>query len=117
MRSFHIRRVRRALAVAAAVGALATVGTGYAKADIPFRTCPGDTVAIVAGSPTTCEFAYNVKWAYYAHPQTYIQAYSPVTGETYAMSCQTGYIATLENGWQKRGVLCLGGRGAAVIVL
>ena len=44
---------------------------------------------ITAGSKTSCEFAKNVRAAYYDVPgdSVEIEAFSPVTGKTYTMSC------------------------------
>jgi hypothetical protein len=44
---------------------------------------------LIAGPNTSCLFAENVQIAYDDAPGLYatVQAYSPVTGETYAMSC------------------------------
>ena len=59
------------------------------------------------GLNTSCAFAMNVAGEYGSNPgATTINAYSPVTGEHYKMSCSP---------W-KRGTVCVGGRGSAVFL-
>lgn len=41
----------------------------------------------VASEGTTCEFADNVRYSWYAQPGAIITAFSPVTGRTYTMQC------------------------------
>jgi hypothetical protein len=62
---------------------------------------------VYAGPNTSCEFAFNVADAYYSagQPST-VEAYSPVTGLTYTMSC-SGTSPTV----------CQGGNDASVYLL
>ena len=58
------------------------------------------------GPDTSCPFAHNVRAAYQASGDaSSISAYSPITGETYVMSCGPG--ADVE-------VVCTGGNNASV---
>lgn len=67
------------------------------------RACGGD---LYAGPNTTCPFAANVQAAYNQAPGTVatVQVYSPVTGQTYSMSCSPAGA----------GVTCSGGNDASV---
>jgi hypothetical protein len=58
------------------------------------------------GPNTSCPFAQNVRWAYESSGgHTHISAYSPVTGQTYRMTCGPGAdVATV----------CTGGNDATV---
>jgi hypothetical protein len=61
---------------------------------------------IIAGPNTSCPFALNVHAAWQAAPgvNNTVQAYSPVTGQTYTMTCaQAG-----------AGITCSGGNNASV---
>jgi len=70
----------------------------------PDSSC-GNGVRI--GSNTSCAFAMNVAGEYGSNPgATTINAFSPVTGEHYKMSCSP---------W-KQGTVCVGGRGSAVFL-
>lgn len=67
-------------------------------------TACGD--GIYAGANTSCAFAMNVVGEYGSNPgASTIEAYSPVTGQYYLMSC-----GTAANG----GHVCTGGNNAAV---
>ena len=67
-------------------------------------TACGD--GIYAGANTSCAFAMNVVGEYGSNPgASTINAYSPVTGQFYTMSC-----GTAANG----GHVCTGGNNAAV---
>jgi hypothetical protein len=61
---------------------------------------------LYAGPNTSCDFAQNVRDAYYAAPgtTTTVNVYSPVTGQTYAMFCSPAGA----------GVTCSGGNDASV---
>ena len=60
-----------------------------------------------AGSNTSCPFALNVQQAWSASEVTNgtVYAYSPVTGQSYAMSCTEAEAGTIE---------CSGGNNAYV---
>ena len=45
---------------------------------------------IYVGPNTTCVFASNVADVYYSNPSSTIEVYSPVTNNTYMMSCTSG---------------------------
>lgn len=60
---------------------------------------------VSVNSVTTCPFAMNVAAAFYDSGPGTVYATSPVTGQTYAMSCSAG-VPTV----------CTGGNGAAVYI-
>ncbi|MDW5594027.1 hypothetical protein VSS74_06760 [Conexibacter stalactiti] len=60
---------------------------------------------ISVNSVTSCSFAANVAAAFYDSGAGTVYATSPVTGQTYAMSCRSG-VPTV----------CTGGNGAAVYI-
>lgn len=60
---------------------------------------------VSVNSVTTCPFAANVAAAFYDSGPGTVYATSPVTGQTYAMSCSAG-VPTV----------CTGGNGAAVYI-
>ena len=81
------------VAVAAAVG----LSTAPAHADV-FDMCPDGHEGVVGGH-TTCDFAENVREAFFASGMSHhFPAYSPVTGETYAMDCDGEYPAYFSDG-------------------
>ena len=47
----------------------------------------------IASSVTTCEFAANVRYAWFHQPGPVVEAYSPVTGQVYTMQCGPGSLA------------------------
>lgn len=51
-----------------------------------FSLCPSG-MSGVASYGTTCPFADNVRYSWYAQPGLTITAFSPVTGKTYKMQC------------------------------
>jgi hypothetical protein len=56
---------------------------------------------VLAGENTSCPFAKNVHEAYFSVPgdSVEVEAYSPVTGKTYTMSCvRTGDRVTCRGG-------------------
>lgn len=66
-------------------------------------SCGGD---VSVGRATTCEFAHNVEDAYWSTIGSgggTVEAYSPATGNTYAMYCTAGTPH-----------ICTGGREASV---
>jgi hypothetical protein len=65
-----------------------------------FQDCGGD---VLAGPNTSCPFAKNVFDAYFAVPgdSVEIEAFSPVTGQTYTMACvRSGDSVTCRGGNQ-----------------
>ena len=71
------------LAAATATGAL-LFGAVPAQAE-SFIGCGYG--AGIATSVTSCEFAQNVRYAWFHQPGRIIEAYSPVTGQYYTMYC------------------------------
>lgn len=62
---------------------------------------------VKAGPNTSCEFAMNVSGEYGSNPgASSIQAFSPVTGMDYTMTCGTS----------GGGTICSGGNGASVYI-
>ena len=51
-----------------------------------FDICPSG-MSGVATDDTSCAFADNVRFSWYAQPGTIVTAFSPVTGKTYTMQC------------------------------
>lgn len=51
-----------------------------------FTVCPSG-MSGVATEDTSCAFADNVRFAWYAQPGSIVSAYSPVTRQTYTMQC------------------------------
>src|SRR6476646_10286014 len=81
------------VAVAAAVG----LSAAPAHADV-FDMCPDGQEGVVGGH-TSCDFAENVRSAFYASGMLNdFVAYSPVTGERYEMSCEGDYRAHFTGG-------------------
>lgn len=99
------------VAIAAAVG----LSTAPAHADV-FDMCPDGHEGVVGGH-TTCDFAENVRSAFYASGElNNFVAYSPVTGERYEMSCQGEYPAYFTGGAVVNSTRCYGGDNAEVVV-
>lgn len=99
------------IAVAAAVG----LSTAPAHADV-FDMCPDGQEGVVGGH-TTCDFAENVRSAFYASGKSNeFIAYSPVTGERYDMSCEGMYPAHFSNGAVVKSTRCYGGDNAEVVI-
>ena len=73
-----------ALVVATAAGAGLFLAPA-ANAD-NFTLCPSGMSGF-ASEGTTCDFADNVRYSWYAQPGLTITAFSPVTGQTYKMQC------------------------------
>ena len=71
----------------------------------PSKTCAN---GVGASSATSCEFAFNVAGVYASNPGSIsIQAFSPVTGQDYVMTCSA---------WSGGGTVCRGGNDAAVFI-
>lgn len=68
---------------------------------------------------TSCPFAEDVRAHYVSQPTrgvpVDITAYSPVTGESYDMTCEPG-IVTRGDGVEVPGVECSGGNAAVVLL-
>jgi hypothetical protein len=93
----------------------AGLSTAPAYADV-FDMCPDGQEGVVGGH-TTCDFADNVRSAYYASGRLNdFVAYSPVTGERYEMSCESGYSARFTNGAVVTSTRCYGGDNAEVVI-
>lgn len=92
---------------------IALVLAAKARADV-FNMCPSHRVGVVAGTPTSCPFADNVRAAWLSQPGNPVVAYSPVTGLFYSMYCSKSNITVSGlniDGWQ-----CSGGNAAEVVV-
>ena len=79
-------------------------GGSGASSPVPQGTpCGG---GLYAGPNTSCAFAENVRDAYNSAPgsSATVQVYSPVTGDTYTMSCNPA----------GSGITCSGGNNASV---
>ncbi|WP_233211113.1 hypothetical protein [Mycobacterium sp. shizuoka-1] len=59
-----------------------------------FKICPSGVTG-VASADTSCAFADNVRSSWYASPGSAINAYSPVTDQSYLMRC----VATATDIW------------------
>ncbi|ORV87021.1 hypothetical protein AWC11_16495 [Mycobacterium interjectum] len=70
----------------------------------------------MATTVTSCVFADNVRRAYLAQGGPDVLAYSPVTEETYAMECISGFTAHLSDGQVVQAARCSGGNNAVVVV-
>ena len=57
---------------------------------------------------TSCEFAQNVRYAWFHQPGRIIEAYSPVTGQYYTMYCDPNYTARMDTGRVYDSVHCEG---------
>lgn len=61
-----------------------------------FRICPPSGLTGVATDETSCAFADSVRAAWYSQPGTTVLAYSPVTHQSYLMTC----IESATNVWR-----------------
>ena len=77
--------IRTLAALVALAGAAAVVNATPANAE-QFELCPSGMTGVVT-EDTSCEFADNVRYSWYAQPGTIITAFSPKTGQTYTMQC------------------------------
>jgi hypothetical protein len=109
-----MKRILAAAGIGAALAAGALVGPGTANAEV-FDICPSQHTGVIDGTPTSCPFADNIRSAWYAHSgvNPFI-AYSPVTGQAYAVAC----TASVENvsGVTINGWNCFGGIGAEAVI-
>jgi hypothetical protein len=97
----ELRRLKREKAPPPANGG-GSSGGGSAGSSSTGSSCGG---GISVNSVTTCPFAANVAAAFYDSGPGTVYATSPVTGQTYAMSCSGGVTT-----------VCTGGNGAAVYI-
>lgn len=105
----------KALLATIAVATAVLFGAAPASADV-FDICPFDNVGVV-GADTSCQFAGNVKQAYYASGMaSEVIAYSPITGMRYVMHCTYGYHATFATGGWAWATHCDGGNNAKVVI-
>jgi hypothetical protein len=93
----------------------AGLSTAPAHADV-FDMCPDGREGVVGGH-TTCDFAENVRSAFYASGMMHnFVAYSPVTGERYEMDCEGMYPAQFRTGETLKSTRCYGGDDAEVVI-
>ena len=104
-----------AAAIAAIAGA-ALVLPPPAHADGDFMECPSGRDGVIAGTPTTCAFADDVRSAWFGQPGNPVIAYSPVTDQTYRMFCIGNQTVTFTDGHIADAVQCVGGNDAEVVV-
>lgn len=101
------------LAAGAAALTTAFVTAAPAHAD-QFTICPSGMTGVVT-EDTSCAFADNVRYSWYAQPGTIITAFSPKTGQTYTMQCTN----TMTDVW-RNAKRCVGvndsGYGLIVII-
>lgn len=87
-----------------------------AHADNEFVMCDDGHEGVV-GHHTTCAFAANVRRTFYATGQArQFIAYSPATGQAYAMDCGSITPVHFVNGVTVNGIRCYGGDDAEVVV-
>ena len=106
------------LIAAAGISAALTTATlavaPTASAGDAFLMCPSGMSGI-ATMVTSCPFADNVSRAFFRSPNNVV-AYSPVTGQFYAMACAPGYVASFVGGYSRVVAKCFGGNDAEVVV-
>ena len=105
----------KAVAVSVLGMSLSVMTPTLARADDMFTVCP-DGHSGVATVVTSCPFAMNVRRSYLNQYGPVVVAYSPVTGLSYNMQCQPGFVAILSNGLTLDSVRCVGGNNAVVIL-
>jgi hypothetical protein len=66
-----------------AVGALSFAAPANADS---FNLCPSGMSGVTTDD-TSCAFADNVRYSWYAQPGNIVTAFSPVTKQTYTMQC------------------------------
>ena len=115
-----MRKVVSATMLATAVALITIAGNAAvattAHADVVFLVCPSGHSGVATGV-TSCAFAENVRQSYLSEGgATEISAYSPVTGQYYAMECMSGFIANTNNAGTVPSVRCVGGNNAVVII-
>jgi hypothetical protein len=105
--------VKKALLIAL-TGLASASGVGFAapaQAD-RFSLCPSG-MSGVATDDTSCAFADNVRYSWYAQPGSIVTAFSPVTKKTYTMQC----TSTLTDVWgEAKRCVGVNSAGAGLIV-
>jgi hypothetical protein len=100
--------------VVAVVG-LSTALAPHATADV-FEMCP-DGLEGVVGGHTSCEFAENVRAAFFACGECHhFLAYSPVVEKRFEMDCEGLYPAYMRDGEVLTSTRCYGGEDAEVVI-
>lgn len=106
----HMPRATGAF-VAIGIGVLAVgIGTPIANAD-EFTVCPSGMTG-TATADTSCAFAENVRAARIAQSGAIVDAYSPVTQQSYAMQC----APTVTDSWPN-AERCVGANSAGVALI
>lgn len=102
----------RTISLLAAGGAALTISAPPVSAE-EFTLCPSGMSGVVT-EDTSCAFADNVRYSWYAQPGTIITAFSPKTGKTYTMQC----TSTMTYIW-RNAKRCVGvnDSGAGLIVI
>lgn len=90
-----------------------TSALGHADT-FPFIMCPSGRDG-VASAVTSCPFADMVRLAYLTQPGDVVTAYSPITEQSYVMTCHP-ITAHFTNGMTVDGNECEGGNDADVVV-
>jgi hypothetical protein len=100
--------IRAALAATATATMLAPTAHAY-----EFELCPSGLTGVVT-EDTSCAFADNVRFSWYAQGGSIVNAFSPVTGKMYTMQC----VPTSTDAWP-RAQRCVGvnDSGAGLIVI
>ena len=97
--------------VTVAASTLAVAPIAYA--DGVFDICPSGHTGVMSGTPTSCAFADNVHDAWNSQQSNPVNAYSPVTGQYYSMTCVPRHLTVSDihvDGWD-----CYGGNNAVVV--
>lgn len=105
------------LATAVSALALTVLSVGLIAAPAAnayeFELCPSGLTGVVT-EDTSCAFADNVRFSWYAQPGTIVNAFSPVTGKMYTMHCVPTSTDTWPNAKRCVGV---NDSGAGLIVI
>ncbi len=111
----RIKRVAAILLGPFAALVVSILTPALAHADV-FVMCPSGRDG-VATSVTSCEFADNVRRAYFSQDGPVVLAYSPVTDMEYEMQCAGGFTVHMDNGMVvDDAIRCVGGNNAVVVV-
>lgn len=108
-----MKKTAAALSASVAVAAsLGLIAAPAAQAE-EFDLCPSGMSGVVTDD-TSCVFADNVRYSWYAQPGGIITAFSPKTQKTYVMQCSRTYV----EGWSS-AKRCVGvnDSGAGLIVV
>lgn len=97
-------------------GLAAALLAPQAHADSDFIMCPDGREGVVGGN-TSCAFAVNVRKGFYLQNMSRnFVAYSPVTGQAYAMDCGGVIPAHFVDGQTLNAIRCYGGASAEVVI-